>query len=111
MVSEKRINKTEFVSRISQRSGLSVHTVNRVYLALTQELLAALRANEAVVLMGLGRFYRQEHRGHKVYFGDTDVVDYAVMKFSASRHMNRRLAEEATTSNDPGDDLITDTAD
>lgn len=92
MGSEKRINKTEFISKVAARSGLPVRTVNKVYEAMRLELFDAISSGRAVVLMGLGRFYRQQHRGHKAHFGQLDIPDYPVLKFSASRHLNHRLA-------------------
>ncbi|MDL5199565.1 hypothetical protein [Streptomyces sp. ALI-76-A] len=43
------------------------------------------------MLTSFGRFYRQDHKGHKVRFGKSDVDNYVVLKFSASSSFNRRL--------------------
>lgn len=88
---QSRINKREFISRIAVRSGQPVRVVSEVYESLVEELTDAVRDGDAVVLTGVGRFYRQAHKGHKVRFGKQDVDDYSVLKFSASRSMNRRL--------------------
>lgn len=87
----RRINKREFISRVAQRSGLSVKAVTAVYGAIIDELMEAVSCGETVVLTGFGRFYRQAHKGHKVRFGKKDVDDYSVLKFSAARGMNRAL--------------------
>ncbi|MGW6600514.1 HU family DNA-binding protein [Streptomyces sp. NPDC055036] len=65
--------------------------MNIVYKSLLGELTGAVNCGERVVLTGFGRFYRQDHKGHKVRFGRSSVDDYAVLKFSASSIFNRRL--------------------
>lgn len=86
-----RISKREFISRVATRSGLSIRVVSKAYEALFGELTDAASRGETVVLTSFGRFYRQDHKGHKVRFGKNDVDDYSVLKFSASRSINRRL--------------------
>lgn len=88
---QERISKREFISRVAVRSGLPVKAVSPVYEAIIDELAASVQCGETVVLTGFGRFYRQDHKGHKVRFGKSDVDDYSVLKFSASRSMNRQL--------------------
>ena len=89
-----RVNKHEFISRVAARTGLSIKVARGVYAALFGELTDAARRGETVVLTGFGRFYRQDHKGHKVRFGKEDVPDYSVLKFSASGRVNRRLEIE-----------------
>lgn len=96
-----RISKREFISRIAVRSGLPVRMVSEVYEALFGELGDAVACGETVVLTGFGRFYRQAHKGHKVRFGKDDVDDYQVLKFSASRTINRQLDGDASPLGDP----------
>lgn len=111
-----RISKREFISRVAVRSGLTVRVVSDVYEALFGELGDAVASGETVVLTGFGRFYRQAHKGHKVRFGKVDVDDYHVLKFSASRTINRQLDDEAAPLSDPAhygmitdeDDLVLD---
>lgn len=86
-----RISKREFISRVAERSGCSVEIVSDVYEGILEELTAAASRGDTVVLTGFGRFYRQDHKGHKVRFGKQSVDDYSVLKFSASRSLNRRL--------------------
>ncbi|MDX3020123.1 HU family DNA-binding protein [Streptomyces acidiscabies] len=86
-----RVNKRKFISRVATRSGLPVRVVNKVYESLLGELTGAVSCGETVVLTSFGRFYRQDHKGHKVRFGKSDVDDYVVLKFSASSSFNRRL--------------------
>ncbi|MEU6263722.1 HU family DNA-binding protein [Saccharopolyspora shandongensis] len=97
-----RISKREFISRVAVRSDLSIRVVSEVYKALLGELTDSVSGGETVVLTGFGRFYRQAHKGHKVRFGKQDVDDYSVLKFSASRSINRRLeVDERTDSTRP----------
>ncbi|MFI9629310.1 HU family DNA-binding protein [Streptomyces sp. NPDC052042] len=96
-----RVSKREFISRVAVRSGLPVKVVGAVYTALFSELRCAVGDGETVVLTGFGRFYRQAHKGHKVRFGKQDVGDYPVLKFSASRSVNRRLEKEGGTGGNP----------
>ncbi|UJW28856.1 HU family DNA-binding protein [Saccharothrix sp. AJ9571] len=93
-----RISKREFISRVATRSKLPIRVVNDVYEALFGELTSAISDGEKVVLTGFGRFYLQAHKGHKVRFGGKAVNDYSVLKFSASRNLNRRL--ESTEGRD-----------
>ncbi|MEU0942498.1 HU family DNA-binding protein [Streptomyces canus] len=86
-----RVCKREFISRIATRSGLPVRVVKEVYESLLGELTGAVSCGESVVLPSFGRFYRQDHKGHKVRFGKSDIDDYVVLKFSASSSFNRRL--------------------
>ncbi|WP_327357869.1 HU family DNA-binding protein [Streptomyces sp. NBC_01304] len=86
-----RVSKREFISRVAARSGLPARVVNNVYESLLSELTGAVSCGETVVLTSFGRFYRQDHKGHKVRFGKSDIDDYVVLKFSASSSVNRRL--------------------
>lgn len=89
-----RISKREFISRVATRSEVPIRTVSEVYEAMLEELTQAVCRGEVVVLTGFGRFYRQAHKGHKVRFGQSEVDDYFVLKFSASRSINRQLEPE-----------------
>jgi nucleoid DNA-binding protein len=92
-----RISKREFISRVAVRGDFPIRVVSEVYEALLGELTDAAGRGETVVLTGFGRFYRQAHKGHKVRFGKDDVDDYLVLKFSASRSVNRRLDVDGST--------------
>lgn len=93
----ERVNKSEFLSKVAQRSGAPLDTVDAVYRALTHELIATVSRGQVIVLKGFGKFHRQLHKGHKVRFGVNDVNDYPVLKFSASRTLNRQLGETEDT--------------
>ena len=90
-----RISKRGFISKVAGRSGQPIRVVSEVYESLIAELTDAVRRGDTVVLTGFGRFARQTHKGHKVRFGKKDVDDYSVLKFSASRSINRRLDPDA----------------
>jgi nucleoid DNA-binding protein len=104
----QRISKREFISRVAERSGWPIKTVSSVYEGILDELLDAVSHGETVGLTGFGRFYRQTHRGHKVHFGQSEVDDYSVLKFSASRIVNRKLESETGACNS---DVIEDELD
>ncbi|MGW2984286.1 HU family DNA-binding protein [Streptomyces goshikiensis] len=91
-----RVSKREFISRVATRSELPIRVVNKVYESLLGELTVAANRGETVVLTSFGRFYRQDHKGHKVRFGKSNVDDYVVLKFSASSSFNRRLGGNKT---------------
>lgn len=95
---QPRVSKRDFISRVAIRTGLSIRLVSEVYEAILDELRDLVRDRHTVVLTGFGRFYLQEHKGHKVRFGKSAVKDYAVLKFSASRSMNRALDDEREES-------------
>jgi nucleoid DNA-binding protein len=92
-----RISKREFIAKVAGRSGQPIRIVSEVYESLIGELTDSVRRGETVMLTGFGRFCRQVHKGHKVRFGKKDVDDYPVLKFSASRSINRRLNPDDST--------------
>ena len=100
---QSRISKRKFISRVATRSGVPVQRVNEVYEAILAEVTEAARAGEDVVLTGFGRFYRQDHKGHKVRFGKDDVSAYPVLKFSASWSVNRKLGSDEASVPPPPD--------
>lgn len=93
-VLQDRVNKREFIARVSARTGWPVKVVASVYEGIVGEIIESVCSDEYVVLSGFGQFYRQMHKGHKVSFGRAAVDDYAVLKFSASRVVKRMLAAE-----------------
>lgn len=90
-----RVYKREMIARVAKRSGYTQKITREVYEALLEELTHAVDQGETVVLMDFGRFRRQIHKGHKVRFGPSTIDDYSVLKFSASRNMNRKLTPVA----------------
>lgn len=100
---QPRVSKRDFISRVAARTQLPIRLVSTVYEGLLDELRDLVRARSTVVLTGFGRFYLQEHKGHKVRFGKSAVNDYSVLKFSASRSMNRELDQELDSPDEAAD--------
>lgn len=96
-----RMCKRVFLSRVAKRSGVKLVTVKAVYSAMVDELLDVVRRGDSLMLTSFGKFYPQPHHGHRVQFakdrkGDPKVIeDYMVLKFSATRDVNRSLSESA----------------
>jgi len=86
-----RVSKRDLIVRVARNTGLTTGLVATVYNELINELVRTVHAGDTVVLTGFGRFYRQFHKGHRVRFGQTTVKDYPVLKFSASKALNKRL--------------------
>lgn len=106
-----RVSKREFISRVAHRSGLPVKVVSQLYDAGMAELMDIVTNGNQLMLTGFGRFYPQAHKGHRVQFADSDskvIADYSVLKFSATRGVNKSLgripkpeAEAATVAEEP----------
>ncbi|MBO9625758.1 MAG: HU family DNA-binding protein [Microbacterium sp.] len=90
-----RVSKREFVQRFARRGGIPLHTAQTAYNAMIDELLDLVSQGNTVTLTNFGRFYPQTHKGHRVQFskedGADEVTDYTVLKFSATREVNRRV--------------------
>lgn len=96
---EPRISRTEFIQRAARRAKIPVHTMQIAYDAMTDEIIDLVKNKNRVTLTGFGRFYQQPHKGHLAQTnpgekgGSTKrVPDYVVLKFSATRDANKRLA-------------------
>lgn len=96
----QRISKLEFLRRVGQRAEQPANVVSEVYEAIIAELVDGVTRGDDVVLTAFGRFYRQDHKGHKVRFGKDDVEGYSVLKFSASPSVNRRLRDDSIDLSD-----------
>lgn len=100
-----RVSKREFVQRFARRGGLPVRVAQQAYDAMIEELLDLVNKGNRVTLTGFGKFYPQEHKGHRVILGgaegfksgdSAEVDDYTVLKFSATREVNRGLKTKAS---------------
>lgn len=95
-----RVNKKTFLSSVARRSGVPAEVVKKVYAAMVVELLSIVRGGGSLLLTGFGKFYPQPHHGHRVQFAKSSdgtpkvIDDYTVLKFSATRDVNRSLDEE-----------------
>ncbi|KIA73381.1 hypothetical protein ANMWB30_23080 [Arthrobacter sp. MWB30] len=105
---QRRVNKREFLADVSARTHVPLQTVTRVYGAILDELLDVMRRGDPVILTGFGKFYRQEHKGHKARFATdaTPIEDYFVLKFSATRAVNKSLAPGGTLDEDDQEDAV-----
>ncbi|MCI4659600.1 HU family DNA-binding protein [Cryobacterium zhongshanensis] len=95
-----RVSKREFVSRVARRAGVPVRVASVLYEAIIEELLSIVGNGDRLTLTGFGKFYPQEHKGHRVRFADEngkeEIDDYAVLKFSATRSVNRKVGVDST---------------
>lgn len=100
---QNRVSKKKFISAIAKRSGYPVRVVTSVYDATIAELLAVVSRGDQLMLTGFGRFYGQKHKGHRVQFADGQkrISDYFVLKFSATREINRKLGKGETPVVEP----------
>lgn len=93
---QNRVSKREFLAQVSATSEIPLRTVTRVYDEILDELLETMRRGDALMLTGFGKFYPQSHAGHRVQFaggGGKAIDDYFVLKFSATRSVNKSLLE------------------
>lgn len=100
-----RVNKSEYVGRVARRAGVPVRVATTVYEAMIEEILEIVGEGNRLTLTGFGKFYPQAHKGHRVRTVDeegkigsvpetSDVIDdYAVLKFSATRTVNRNIGQ------------------
>ena len=89
-----RVSKREFTKRFARRAGVPERVATAVYEAMIEELLEIVGNGDRVTLTGFGKFYPQEHKGHRVRFADGDnkeIENYAVLKFSATRAINKSV--------------------
>lgn len=72
-----------------------MHAAQTAYNAMIDELLDLVGQGNTVTLTNFGKFYPQNHKGHRVQFAKSEdaaeVTDYTVLKFSATREVNRRV--------------------
>lgn len=101
---QNRVSKKKFISAVAKRSGYPVRVVTLVYDAAIAELLDVVKRGDQLMLTGFGRFYGQKHKGHRVQFADDGqkrIDDYSVLKFSATRDVNRQLDDNGATATKP----------
>lgn len=92
---QARVSRREFVQRVARRANSSLPVTQQVYDAFLEELIDLVASGNKVTLTGFGKFYPQEHKGHRVRFAGGDepaeIEDYTVLKFSATRAVNRTV--------------------
>lgn len=100
---QKRVSKREFLAQVSNRSHIPAKTVNRVYDTILAELMDIVTRGDQLMLTGFGKFYPQAHKGHRVQFADSGteaIDDYYVLKFSATRSVNKSLVQKPSDSDE-----------
>lgn len=97
---QQRVSKREFLAQVASRSGIPLRTVNLVYENILDELMEITTRGDQLMLTGFGKFYPQAHKGHRVQFADSAgaIDDYAVLKFSATRSVNKALVQKGAKS-------------
>lgn len=110
-----RVNRSEFVTRVAARANVNVKLATEVYDAVIEEIIQVVGEGKKLTLTGFGKFYPQLHKGHPVQRVNEDgrlegtstpalVDDYAVLKFSATRAVNRRIDPVNASRGGPGAD-------
>ncbi|MEB7447904.1 HU family DNA-binding protein [Arthrobacter koreensis] len=110
-----RVNKREFLVRVARRAGVPVRVATDVYEAVIEEILEIVENGDRLTLTGFGKFYPQKHKGHRVQRINEEgklegsenpetVGDYAVLKFSATRAVNRKIGAKPHHEPAPGVD-------
>jgi len=100
-----RVSKREFIARFAKRADVPVETARVVYDAMIAELLEIVGNGGRVTLTKFGRFYPQAHKGHRAFNITTkedlgEVPDYYVLKFSATRSVNKGVGAPAGDEDD-----------
>lgn len=94
----ERVSKREFIKRVARRAGVPTRVAALVYEATVEEILDTVSDSKRVTLTGFGKFFLQRHKGHRVTtIGDRaesatdlgEIADYSVLKFSATRAVNK----------------------
>ena len=105
-----RVSKREFVKRLARRSGVSVRVATAVYDATIEEIFETVADNKRLTLTGFGKFFVQTHKGHRVTRIDESsgtasdlgrIEDYSVLKFSATRAVNKDVGARVKERTDP----------
>lgn len=79
-----KVNKNEFLERISKKNNIPLADVKRVYNAIIDEFKVVMCSGSELSLTGFGTFSMKKHRGHPVQFDSKAIDDYMVLKFTAS---------------------------
>lgn len=89
----KKVNRAEFLARVSRRTDVRKDVVISVYNGFVDELVDVMQNGSQLLLTGFGSFYLQTHKGHPVQFsgGSETVGDYDVLKFSPSNIVTKRV--------------------
>lgn len=92
-VTVKKINKSQFLKYVAERGKLPHDDLLIAYNAIVDSIADLTANGYELSLTGFGTFSVKVHKGHPVQFTSksVNVNDYAVLKFSASDVLNKRL--------------------
>lgn len=92
-----KVNRAEFLARVSKHTGVRKEIVVSVYNGIVDELVDVMIGGNQLLLTGFGSFYLQKHKGHPVQFsgGSDSVTDYDVLRFSPSNIVTKRVRNNA----------------
>ena len=93
----EKMNKRDLLAYIAATYNISVQEARTAYDMVVNSIVSQVGAGTEVSLMGFGRFYLQQHKGHPIQFnGETGSVgNYSVFKFSASNALNHSIRSAA----------------
>ena len=108
----KRINKRDFVARVSEEYNIPVSFVRDTYDCIWEMMHTLLIDGHEISLSSVGVFSLKVHKGHKARTsndfdngGSTVVNDYHVIKFAASDTWRARVRKDM--KNKPDDSKLT----
>lgn len=103
---KQKVNKTDFLQIISDKTNMSLNDVEKVYEAIIGEIQRITLTGKDVSLTGFGTFSIRQHKGHPVQtdfnksHGDgrtRSIPDYIVFRFSSSSALTARLRKQYAT--------------
>lgn len=96
----QKINKNDFLQIVAEKTGVSIHDVEKVYETIVEEIQNITLSGKDVSLTGFGTFSVKHHKGHPVQVDfnkersgskTKSIPDYIVFKFSASSALTSRM--------------------
>lgn len=95
MTKNEKVTRKMLLQTIAAKSGLDIATVSKVHQAYVDSVVEYIQKGKTVSITGFGMYYLQKHKGHPVQFESQNhhVSEYALLKFSASDALNKRLRE------------------
>ena len=103
-----KMNKDEFLQRVSKRAEIEQESVDKVYDAIISEIKDVVCSGRKLSLTRFGTFSLREHKGHPVQydFSKTEkpsdnpdneaksISDYVVFKFDVSAVFMNQIREQ-----------------
>ena len=99
---QHKVNKSEFLKSIAEKTGVPLATVKTVYTGIVDEIRTVVCNNDYLSLTGFGAFMLKSHKGHPVQFESRTekVQDYEVLKFAASNILMSSIRQERKDNKD-----------